>query len=211
MEKMEEVFTDGYGRTEKQIYEELLRKSTIPINFDVFVETSEDNALFFDYRFLEDDANELLANIGLDQNFDLTNYPRNQLKRIFRYYHPKQETIVNGKKEYVDPLPDYRVGKGTYEEELFKFGYLLGKGGTLGIYYRLLPNFQFRRGYWVGKMERSVELNDNNVLRELSNEMKIYDATQADDEMGFIVNNIFRDEEDPVATVTPTPTGTVSR
>ena len=44
-------------------------------------------------------------------------------------------------------------------------------------------------------MERYVELNDDNILRELSREIKIYDVMKADEEMGFIVNNIFREEE----------------
>ena len=193
MEKNDGVFTDDYGRDEKAIYKELESDNTIPNDFE---QIQEDNDLFYEYHFLEDDANELLANIGLDQNIDLTNYPRDQLKRIFRFYYPQQERIVDGKKEYIDPLPEYRVGDGSYEEELFKFGYKLGKGGTLGIYFRLLPEFQFRRGYWVGKMERSVDLNDDNVLRELSKEVKIYDATQANEEMGYIVNNIFREEEE---------------
>ncbi len=198
MDKNDGVFVDENGKTEKEIYEELEKLSGIPKDFDQYRETDEENELLYEYFFLEDDANTLLANIGLEQNFDLTYYPRDQLKRIFRYYHPKSEIKNGDKTEIIDPLPEYRVGNGSYEEELFKFGYKLGKIGQLGIYYRLLPNFQFRRGYWVGKMERSVELNDDDILRELSNEIKIYDATQANEELGYIVNNIFTEDDEQV-------------
>ena len=192
MDKINDGYIDEYGRTEQEIYAELERKLVIPKNFDQYRE--DDNTLYFEFHFLEDDANELLANIGVNQKCDVTNYPKDQLKRIFRYYHSKSEKIVDGKNKIVDPLPEYKAGNGSYEEELFKFGYLIGKGGTIGIYYRLLPIFQFRRGYWVGKMERSVELNDDEILRELCREMKIYDAKEANDEMGYIVNNIFKEE-----------------
>ena len=185
--------TDAYGRTEKEIYNDMESYFDMPKDFGDTVEKAElRQGEFF---FLEDDANELLANIGLDQKMNLENYPREQLFRIFRYYHLKSEKEENGKKVYVDPLPTYKAGDESYEKELFKVGYKLGKGGEVGIYYRLLPNFQFRRGYWVGKMERYIELNDDNILRELSREIKVYDAMKADEEMGFIVNNIFREEE----------------
>lgn len=184
---------DSYGRTIDEIYDDMEKDFSIPKDFgDIH---DEENVLQQDFYFLEDDANELLANIGLEQNMNLSEYPREQLKRLFRYYHLKSEKEVNGKKEFVDPLPDYRAGDESYEKEMFKFGYNLGKIGTLGIYYRLLPNFQFRRGYWVGKMERYVEQNDDSILRELSKEIKIYDALKADEEMGYIVNNIFVEEE----------------
>ena len=185
--------TDSYGRTEKEIYNDMESYFDMPKDFGETVEEAElRQGEFF---FLEDDANELLANIGLDQKMNLENYPREQLFRIFRYYHLKSEKEENGKRVYVDPLPTYKAGDESYEKELFKFGYKLGKGGEVGIYYRLLPNFQFRRGYWVGKMERYIELNDDNILRELSREIKVYDAMKADEEMGFIVNNIFKEEE----------------
>ncbi len=183
---------DGYGRTEKEIYESLEDDFEIPKDFE---NASDEDDLKLDFYFMEDDANELLANIGLEQNMDFLEYPRAQLLRIFRYYHAKSEKVVNGKKEYVDPFPNYKAENESFEKEMFKFGYLLGKEGKVGIYYRLLPNFQFRRGYWVGKMERYVELNDDNVLRELSKEIKIYDALKADEEMGFIVDNIFKEDE----------------
>ena len=199
MKNTDGVFTDDYGRTEKQIYNDLLEGNKMPDDFDVFKDDEEknDNSLFFDFHFLEDDANELLAEFGLDQNFDISNYPKEQLKRIFKFYFPRQSEIVNGKEELVDPLGDYKAGNDSFEEEMFKIGYKLGKAGTLGIYFRLLPHFQFRRGYWVGKMERSIELNDDDVLRDLSREIKIYDATQANEELGYIVNNIFKEEKAP--------------
>ena len=208
MVKVDETYTDGYGRTEKQIYEELLKGCKIPKDFDTFVEDKDGNDLFLEFHFWDDDANDLLANIGLGQDFDSSAYPKDQLKRIFRYYHDGQKKMVDGKKVDNDPLPDYRVGDDSYEKEMFKFGYALGKGGDLGIYFRLLPIFQFRRGYWVGKMERSIELNDIEILRELSNEIKLYDAKQANDEMGFIVNNIFKEEPKQTknaTTVVPKP------
>lgn len=179
---------DAYGRTERQIYAAMEDYFKIPKNFE---NASDDDDLKLSFYFMEDDANELLANIGLEQNMDFSEYPRSQRSRIFRYYHAKSEKKVNGKIEYVDPLPTYKVEDESFEKEMFKFGYHLGKGGEVGIYYRLLPNFQFRRGYWVGKMERYIELNDDNILRELSREIKVYDALKADEEMGYIVNNIF--------------------
>ena len=187
---------DAYGRTEKQIYDEMEKYFEISKDFGKTFD--EEDSLQQDFFFIEDDANELLANIGLSQKMDLSKFPRIQLLRIFRYYHVKSEKMVDGKKKYVDPLPDYKAGNESFEKEIFKFGYKLGKGGEIGIYYRLLPNFQFRRGYWVGKMERYIELNDDNILKELSREIKVYDAMNADEEMGYIVNNIFKEDEERI-------------
>ena len=43
-------------------------------------------------------------------------------------------------------------------------------------------------------MERSVDLNNDDILRELSREIKVYDATQANEEMEYIVNSIFQED-----------------
>lgn len=185
--------TDAYGRTVKQIYNEL--ESVFPMPKELGKTEEEANELEGELFFIEDDANELLANIGLSQSMDLSNYPREQLLRIFRYYHLASEKVENGKKQYVDPLPSYTAGNESQDEELYKLGYELGKKGEIGIYYRLLPLIQFRRGYWIGKMERYVDLDDDNILRELSTELKVYDASKFDEEMEYIVNNIFKEEE----------------
>lgn len=190
---MLEEKTDSYGRSEKEIYDELEKDFPISKGFGKVLD--ENDELTYEYYFLEDDANELLANIGLDQNLNYSEIPRDKLLRIFRYYHQKSEKkLENGKKSYVDPLPDYRAGTDSFENEIKKFGYELGKVGEIGIYYRLLPDDNFRHGYWQGKMERAVELDDDNIILEVSKEIKIYDAMEAENELGNIVNSIFTEE-----------------
>ena len=181
---------------EKKLYEEMEDDFDLPKEFGTYHDQEDDN--YLNFFFLEDDANELLSNIGLEQNINITNYPKEQLLRLFRYYHLKSESMVDGKKKYVDPLPDYKVGDGSYEEELFKFGYNIGKKGEVGIYYRLLPEDQFRKGYWIGKMEKYVEENDKRILQELSKEIKVYDIVNYEEEIDYIVNNIYKDSKEDV-------------
>ena len=188
--RRDEKIIDEYGRTANDVYNELENEFKISKNFGKTQEEAELNEAA--YYFWEDDANELLANIGLEQDFDITKYPRDQLLRIFRYYHADSEKILNnGKTEYNDPLPYYKVGDETPEDELYKFGYELGKGGEIGIYYRLIPNVNFRYGYWTGKFERAVELSNDNLILDVGKEIRIYDAEQAEQELTKIVNNIF--------------------
>ena len=144
---------------------------------------------------MEDDANELLANIGLEQDLDFDKEPRDMLMRIFRYYHLQSEIKEDGKTRYNDPLPYYKVGDKSRDEELYNFGHELGKLGNIGIYYRLLPDTSFRHGYWTGKMERAVELNNDDLIIEVGREIKLYNANTAEEELGNIVNNIFKEEE----------------
>ena len=186
----DEKVIDEYGRTAKDVYNDLESEFKIPKDFGNTQDEAELNQAM--HYFWEDDANELLANIGLEQDFDITKYPRDQLFRIFRYYHADSEKInQDGKVEYNDPLPYYKVGDGTPEDELYKFGYELGKTGEIGIYYRLLPNINFRYGYWTGKFERAVELNDDTLILDVGKEIRIYDAEKAEQELTNIVNNIF--------------------
>ena len=186
----DEKVIDEYGRTAKDVYNDLEGEFKIPKDFGNTQDEAELNKAM--YYLWEDDANELLANIGLEQDFDITKYPRDQLFRIFRYYHADSEKYTQeGKVEYNDPLPYYKVGDGTQEDELYKFGYELGKTGEIGIYYRLLLDTNFRYGYWTGKFERAVELNDDTLILDVGKEIRIYDAEKAEQELTNIVNNIF--------------------
>ena len=182
---------------EQKLYDEMEDVFDLPKEFGTYHDQEDDN--YLDYCFLETDANELLANIGLEQNMNISNYPREQVLRLFRYYHLKSESVVDGKKKYVDPLPDYKVNGGSYEEELYKFGYNLGKEGKVGIYYRLLPIDEFRKGYYVGKMERYIDQNDQNILRELRQEIKVYDVLNYENEIDYIVGNIFKESKEDVS------------
>lgn len=196
-----ETVVDVYGNSAEQIYKGLEGSFGIPKDFS----KREDEAtkLQDEFYFMEDDANEILANIGLEQKMDISNYPTDQLFRIFRYYHKGSEKEEDGKMVPIDPLPDYKAGDGSYEDELYKIGYKLGRIGTVGLYYRLLPDTNFRHGYWIGKMEKAIELDDDNLILEVSREVKIYNAETADEEFGKIVNGIFVASEETKVPVRP--------
>ena len=64
-------FVDEDGRTEKQIYAEMEPYFGVSKNFGKSAEAAE--KMQEEYFFIEDYANQLLSNIGLDQNMDLSN------------------------------------------------------------------------------------------------------------------------------------------
>ena len=185
---------DAYGRSEKDLYNELEKDYTIPKELGKTKDEADENQA--ELYFWEDDANELLASIGLDQNFSLENVDKEQRDRLFRYYHSKsQKTLDNGKVVDVDPIPSYRAESNDYEVEMKKLGYELGKQLNLGIFYRLLPDDNFRNGYYLGKFETAIELDNDNLILEVAKELQVYDALKKEEYLEYLCNNCFKEND----------------
>ena len=188
-----EVEKDVYGRSVKDVYDELEKDYTIPKELGTTRDEADEN--LSELYFWEDDANDLIASIGLDQNFDLKDFPKDRLERLFRYYHAKSEKVnENGKKEDIYPIPFYSATSSNYEEELYKFGYELGKTTNLGVYYRLLPEDRFRDGYYLGKFETAIELDNDKLILEVAKELQVYDASKKEEYLEYLCNNCFKED-----------------
>ena len=184
---------DVYGRSEKDLYDELESFYTIPK--ELGNNEDERNISLGELYFWEDDANDFLSTIGLDQNFSLENVDKDRKERIFRYYHSKsQKVLEDGRKVDIDPIPNYRAESNDYEVELNKLGYELGKHLNLGMYYRLLPEKSFRDGYYLGKFETAIELDDDKLILEVARELQVYDAAKKEEYLEYLCNNCFKDD-----------------
>ena len=192
---MEEVKKDVYGKSADDYYKELESDYTIPKELG----TNQDEVDYNQGEFFlwEDDANDLLASIGLDQNFSLDGVDKEKRERLFRYYHNNsQKTQEDGKIVDINPVPFYRAQSNDYELEINKLGYELGKKLNLGVFYRLLPDDNFRHGYYLGKFETAVELDNDKLILDLSKEMQVYDASIKDEELAYLCNNCFKEKEE---------------
>ena len=139
-----------------------------------------------------DEANDFLQDIGIDYVFDLEKIPVDRLKRIRNYYEKYSWTSDDyGNIIERDPLPNFYSSGKEPKEELYSLGYKLGQINDLGIYYLFLPDINFSRGYWNGKLFNAVEKNDDNMILEVSKEIKVYDPVTAEDELTRIVNSVF--------------------
>ncbi len=139
-----------------------------------------------------DEVNELLQNMGLDYTIDFEKIPADRLKRIKTYYEKNSWTSDDyGNVVERDPFSDFYSSGKDPKEELYNLGYMLGQKNDLGIYYLLLPDINFSRGYWNGKFISAVEKNDDNMILEVSNEMKVYNPETAEEELSKIVNTVF--------------------
>lgn len=183
---------DVYGRSEKDLYNELEKDYAIPKELGKDKDETDENLA--QLYFWEDDANDLLASIDLDQNFSLENVDKEKRERIFRFYHSKsQKTLDNGKKIDINPIPYYRAESNDYEVEMNKLGYELGKQLNLGIFYRLLPDDNFRNSYYLGKFETAIELDNDNLILEVAKELQVYDASKKEEYLEYLCNNCFKE------------------
>jgi len=187
------VVRDIYGRSEEDLYNELEKDYIIPKELGKNKDEVDYNQS--ELFFWEDDANEILASIGLDQNFSLSDVDNEKKQRLFRYYHDKsQKTLEDGKKVDINPLPHYRANSNNYEIETYKLGYELGKKLNIGMYYRLLPEDNFRDGYYLGKFETAIELDNDNLILEVAKELQVYDATKKEEYLEYLCNNCFKED-----------------
>ena len=142
--------------------------------------------------FWEDDVKECLHEIGIDYDYSLDNVPKDRIQRIYEHYY-NQSKEMNDRGEYidVDPIPEYYAGNGSSIEELFKLGYTLGNIGVVGCYYKLLVDINFARGFWLGKFEKAINEDNDQIILDVSKDMKIFDPETAEKELTDIVNKCF--------------------
>lgn len=143
----------------------------------------------------EDEANNILQDLGIDYYLEVSKMPYNRLERIRNYYEKKSWSSDNqGNIVYDDPMPYYYSSGRKPEVELFDLGYKLGEMGSLGTYYLLLPDINFSRGFWKGKFVRAVQEDNDEMILEISNEIKLFDSQTAEKELADIVNSVFTNE-----------------
>lgn len=178
---------DPTGKTIREIYDDIDRR---------IEERKEDEEFPFDIEFETDfwveDSNELLTELGIDSKFNLEGVPLDKLDRIYKYYEPRSQEM-NDEAMYfdVDPIPHYYSKNGSFTSELHKLGLELGHAGVVGKYYRLLADINFARGYWQGKVEKSFDEKNDEILIEVSKEIKLYDPLVADEELAMAINNCY--------------------
>lgn len=145
----------------------------------------------------KEEMEELLSDVGIVYDGELPLCPQNQLDRIYSYYG-KQGEEMNDDMMYqeVDPIPSYEAGFSSYKRELEKLGYAVGRAGVVGRYYLLLPLINFSRGYWLAKFEKGFEDNNDDMLLEVAQEMKIVcGETEAEHELTRVVNKMFSETD----------------
>ena len=142
----------------------------------------------------KDDIEDILSELGIDPDFEVPLFPKEQLDRIEEYYGSQSKAINDDNMyEEFDPLPLYSAGVGSAKKELYKLGYAVGSEEHIGRYYKLLPLINFSRGYWLSKFERAVKDDNDNMILEVSREMKIVNPKTAEKELTSIVNRCFTD------------------
>lgn len=147
-----------------------------------------------DPDFWKEDVEMILSDLRFDPDFVVPTFPKEQLDRIEKYYARQSEFInEDAMIEDVDPLPDYVAGNGSVKNELYKLGYAVGAHEQIGKYYKLLPFIYFSRGYWLGKFERAVQEDNDDLILEVAREMRIVNPKTAEKELTSIVNRCFTD------------------
>ena len=180
-------YEDDFGKTIREIYEDIDRRIE-----DRKEEINLPDQVEIQPIFWEEEANQILQEVGIDYEFNADNVPQDRMDRIYNYYSPSAEEIDDDAVYVdVDPIPKYYAGDKDYKQELNKLGYTLGKVGNVGMYYRLLIDLNFSRGYWLGKFEKAVEEDNDNMILEVSKEMKLYDPSTAEKELTRVVNKCF--------------------
>lgn len=156
-------------------------------------ELTEEEKDDIEFMFWEDEARDLLENIGCSISINLDSVPRDRLKRMFeRYddasviYDEKGNDINN------DPLEHYHI-EGNSKKGLYNLGYELGLIGELGMYYRLLPLIEFSRGYWKGLLEKGRKENDQNIISLITEEIRVYDPSKVQEELELLKQPIEED------------------
>lgn len=183
---------DPFGKTIREIYDDIDNRIR---ERKEMAESGDIEDLLFDPLFWEEDANIILNEIGIKKTFNFEKVSVNMLRRLYRQYHSQAEELDDDAiRVPSDPLPTYYAGDGKPYDELYKLGYTLGNSNTLGRYYLLLPDINFSRGYWMGKFEKAVSEDNDDLLIELSQEIKLYNPEKAEEELNYLVNNCFSSE-----------------
>ena len=191
MAKKDDIYEeDPFGKTIREIYDDIdqriaARKET---------EGYEQYLDGYEPEFWQEDANDILMDVGIEYEFKISEYSKEKLDRIHEYYKDNAE-VLNDDAILVpnDPIPTYYSGNGKTEVELYNLGYALGSTGEVGKYYLLLPILSFSRGFWTGKFEKAVKDDNDDLILDVSRDIKVFDPTTAEDELASIVNKCFSD------------------
>ena len=179
---------DPVGKTIREIYDDIDEREKDWEELKQFSDSSDT----YEPDFWEEDANDLLSELGIDKKIDIKTVPTEKLDRIYDYYSAKENTVdEEGEIIPYDPIPFYHAGNGKPDSELYDLGHTLGSLGELGVYYILLLDINFSRGYWMGKFEKAVKEDNDNLILEVSKEMKVYDPENAEAELSSVVDKCF--------------------
>lgn len=180
---------DPFGKTIREIYDDIDNRIR---ERKEKAELGDFDDLFFDLLFWEENANMLLEEMGIKKTFNFEKVSMAMLKRMHqKYYLQSQMLDDDAIRVPRDPLPTYYAGDGKPSEELYKLGYTLGSSGDLGKYYILLPDINFSRGYWMGKFEKAVTEDNDDLIIEVSQEIKLYYPEKAEEELNYVIKNCF--------------------
>jgi hypothetical protein len=188
---------DPTGKTIREIYDDIDKRKELRGKAELI---EADKLHIFDTIFWEEDANYILRELGIDYRFNEKNVPEETISRLVEFYKDK---IIDFSDEEaipfdIDPAPNYVPGNGPARKELYTFGYTLGSEGQVGKYYVLLPNKDFAKGYFIGKFEKGINENDDNIILEVSKEIKVLDPEGAEKELSSIVEKCFSETEENI-------------
>jgi hypothetical protein len=185
---------DPTGRTIREIYDDIDNRKELRNNPEL---KEVDQIHIFDTIFWEEDANYILRELGIKYRFDEKDVPEETISRLVEFYKDRIIDYTDDAEQFdIDPTPNYTPGNQTADKELYKFGYTLGGEGQVGKYYVLLPNKDFAKGYFVGKFEKGINENSDDIILEVSQEIKVLDPEGADKELTSIVSDSFSETEE---------------
>ena len=123
--------------------------------------------LGLEYEILEKDANDLLEKVGIDYSIDFSSIDKSKLDRICDTYF-NDEFHYDSNKEYNETNPfllKFSKGRFDAKDQIYILGYMLGTGGSLGKYFKLLVNDNFASGYIAGRIKQ-IEYNYDPKIEE---------------------------------------------
>lgn len=100
-----------------------------------------------------------------------------------------------GELKPVDPLKNWNYDDDSIEESVaYEAGHFLGLKGKLGIYYKLLSDSEFARGYWLGCAKKLIEEDNFDKLKILKSEIDDLRPGKAEEEMKNIISLLLDDD-----------------
>ena len=185
---------DPTGKTIREIYDDIDQRKELRDNPEL---KEVDQIHIFDTIFWEEDANYLLREIGINYRFNENDVPEETISRLVDYYKDRIVDFTDDAVRFdIDPVPEYQAGNESASKELYKLGYSLGNEGQVGKYYVFLPNKDFAKGYFVGKFEKGINENNDEMILEVSREIKVLDPDGAEKKLNSIVKKCFSETEE---------------
>lgn len=152
--------------------------------------------------FWGDDVERIFRNLGATVPSNIDTSDEERLLRLHNRYYAKSLFVADeGKLIDIDPLPHYMFKNNSLKTEMYKFGYALGEVGDVGLYYKLLVDINFARGFWRGKFDRAVNNPDTSkdlisAIVDINDDIKAYDPKVAEEELARVVSDFFLNREE---------------